>query len=54
MAYPLLAKPTPSGAIPGYDQTLQFNVVGVFVVWPAYGYWRLAFRSDSVCQVLKL
>ncbi len=60
MAYPLLAKPTPSspwaasGAIPGYDQTLQFNVVGVFVVWAAYGYWRLAFRSDSVCQVLKL
>ena len=53
MAYLLLAKPTPSGAFPGYDQTLQFNVAGVLVVWAAYAYWRLALRSDSVRQVLK-
>jgi hypothetical protein len=53
MAYLLVAKPTPSGAFPGYDQTLQFNVAGVLVVWAAYAHWRLAFKSDSVRQVLK-
>jgi hypothetical protein len=53
MAYLLVAKPTPSGAFPGYDQTLQFNVAGVWVVWAAYAHSRLAFKSDSVRQVLK-
>lgn len=47
MAYLLVAKPTPSGAFPGYDQTLQFNVAGVLVVWAAYAHWRLAFKSDK-------
>ena len=40
MAYLLVAKPTPSGAIPGYDQALQFNVAGVLIVWAAYAHWQ--------------
>ena len=47
ITYLLVAKPTPTGAIPGYDQTLQFNVAGVLVVWAGYAHWRLAHSGPE-------
>lgn len=45
LLYLFIAKPAPSGAIPGYDQTAQGFTAATFILWALYAHFRLGLRQ---------
>jgi len=43
-AYLAIAKPPPSGAIPGYDQTAMGFIAGSFITWALYAFFWVKLR----------
>ena len=44
LLYLSVARPAPSGALPGYDQALQGFTAATLVAWALYAFFRLGLR----------